>query len=131
DPQGLPLAGGRAVFTPSQPLTDVTDLMIIAAQPLTVPFAGGMPPVVSLLATDNGNPQPGGWTWGVSFTVKGAPLAYSFYLPAGPASFTMTSASPVLSWTAGGGLMSLPVGTGVKLSGGSLPAGFSEGITYY
>ena len=129
--QGSVLSGGNAVFTPSQPLTDIADSMIIAAQPLTVPFGGTMAPVVSLLATDNGNPQPGGWTWGVSFTAKGAPAAFSFFLPAGPAAFAMESGSPTVTWSAGGGLMSLPVGTGVQLSGGSLPGGFSQGTTYY
>ncbi|MGH3165250.1 MAG: hypothetical protein ACRDN0_05070, partial [Trebonia sp.] len=72
-----------------------------------------------------------GWTWGVCFTAKGAPAAYSFFLPAGPASFSMSGSSATVTWTAGGGLMSLPAGTGVKLSGNSLPGGFSAGTTYY
>lgn len=131
-PQGAPLCGGAAVLTPSQPLTDVTDQMVIAAQPLPpVQFTGGMPPAPQILATDNGNPQPAGWTWGISFTAKGAPAPFSFYLPAGPASFTAEDDSAALAWTSGGGLMSLPVGTGVKLSGDSLPGGFSAGTTYY
>lgn len=131
DPQGNPLSGGSAVFTPSVPLTDVADQMVIAAQQLTVPFPGLTSPSVLLLATDNGNPQPAGWTWGVTFTAKGAPAGYSFYLPAGPASFTAASGSPSIAWTAGGGLMSLPVGTGVKLTGTSLPGGFTAGTLYY
>ncbi len=131
DPQGSPLAGGNAVFTPAVPLTDVADQMVIANQSLTVPFPGMVSPAVMLLATDNGNPTPAGWTWGVSFTVKGAPQPYSFYLPAGPAAFTMASGSASLTWTPGGGLMSLPVGTGVKLSGTGLPGGFSAGTMYY
>lgn len=130
-PQGAPASGGNAVFTPSQALTDIADAMVITAQPLQVPFTGSVPPALLLLATDNGNPQPAGWTWGVSFSAKGAPAPYSFYLPAGPAAISATSGSPVIAWTAGGGLMSLPVGTGVTLAGGSLPGGFSAGTTYY
>jgi hypothetical protein len=42
----------------------------------------------------------------------------------------MASDSATVTWSPGGGLMSLPVGTGVKLSGDSLPGGLSEGITY-
>lgn len=131
DFQGSPLSGGNAVLTPSWPLGDVPNQMTLAARPLPVPFAGLMPPAVSLLATDNESSQPTGWTWAVCFTAKGAPAAFSFYLPAGPASFTVTGTTATVEWTPGGGLMALPVGTGVQLSGDSLPAGFSQGLTYY
>jgi hypothetical protein len=132
DPQGSPLSGGTAEFTQSWPLGDMVNQQIVAARPLKVPFPGSaVLPQVSLLATDNDSAQPAGWTWGITFTAKGAPSPFSFLLPAGPAAFTMDNASATVSWTPGGGLMSLPVGTGVRVSGDSLPAGLSEGITYF
>lgn len=129
--QGSVVPGGVAVLTPSVVLTDVTDGQVIAAQPLTVQLPGAIPNAVTLLATDNTAPAPSGWTWGISFTAQGAPPSFSFFLPAGPASFTVTGSSATLTWTAGGGITSIPVGTGVQLSGGSLPGGFSAGVTYY
>jgi hypothetical protein len=59
------------------------------------------------------------------------------YAPAGSCPFTVTDASPaVFTWTpaetfAAAGLTMLPDGTGITLSGGSLPAPFVAGITYW
>ena len=131
DFQGLPLSGGKACLTPSWPLGDVPNQMVNAARPVEVPFAGGIPPAVPLLATDGQSAQPAGWTWQWSATAKGAPQKFSFLLPAGPVPVTVGNASETVSWSAGGGVMSLPVGTGVQLSGGSLPGGFSPAVTYY
>jgi len=53
-------------------------------------------------------------------------------LPAGPAAFTATHATPaVFTWTPTSALTKLPNGTGVQLSGGSLPAPFVAATTYY
>ena len=131
DAQGSPVAGGKATFTPSAPLADIASQMIITAQPFTVPFAGIVSPQVSLLATDSGDTQPWDWTWRADFTVKGGPAPFDFVLPAGPATFTAQAGSATLTWTPGGALMMIPVGTGVRLSGPDLPPGFSEGITYF
>jgi hypothetical protein len=134
--QGAVVQGGFATFTQAAVLTDAPDREIIVAQPLTVPFGGVMLPQLALLATDNTAPLPNGWSWAVAFNVTGAPPGFNFFLPAGPASFTATNASPaVFTWTSPGAqawqLQSLPNGTGVQLSGGSLPTGFSAATMYY
>jgi hypothetical protein len=130
--QGTVVGGGFATFTQAAVLTDVPDLEVIVAQPLKVPFGGIMPPQIELLATDNAAPQPGAWSWSVAFQVTGAPAGFSFFLPAGPASFTATHATPaVFTWTPTSALTSLVNGTGVQLSGGSLPGGFTAATTYY
>jgi hypothetical protein len=135
DLMGKPLDRGQACLTPSVALTDVPDMQVIPPLPVNVRFGGGQPPVAVLLASDNGGPQPAGWSWSVSVTVPGLD-PWSFYAPAGPASFTASSAGPcVFTWTSAGDdawqLQQLPDGTGVQLSGDALPGGFAEGATYY
>jgi hypothetical protein len=127
---------GTASFVPSSVLDD-PGVEVTGQMPVTTSFRAGSLPAVSLLATDNPGPLPAGWTWGITFAgITGAPAAFSFFLPAGPAAFTATDAAPaVFTWTPPGSepwqLQSLPDGTGVQLSGASLPGGFSAGTTYY
>ena len=127
-----PIAYGSASFTPDAALTDPTDQVIVTQQPVTASFGQGGFPSVQLLPTDNAHLQPSGWAWGAAFNVQGGLTSYFFMLPAGPASFTATNASPaVFTWTPTAALTALPNGTGVQLSGGSLPAGFVAATTYY
>jgi hypothetical protein len=122
-------ARGSVTLTPSGWLTDSADELLIPPEPqgIILPAAGTFS--VSLLATDNPAPQPQGWTWAASIQLPGiSAYGFSFALPAGPLSFTAAGAAPCV-FTAPGS--SLAAGTGVRLSGGSLPGGFASGITYY
>jgi hypothetical protein len=120
---------GTATFTPSAVLTDA-GVEVTGQMPVTVSFRAGSLPAATLLATDNSGPLPSGWTWGVTFAgITGAPAAFSFELAAAAVSFTASDGSPCV-FTVGSGPAPLD-GTGVQLSGGSLPAGFSTGTTYY
>lgn len=134
DPQGNPLRQGSAQLTPSAGLTDTADMQVVPPAPVPVTFTGGSPPAVTLLASDS-PAQPAGWTWDLTFTVPGALAPFSVYIPAGPVAFTATSAQPaVLTWTPSAdawGVRSLPDGTGVQLSGASVPEGFAAGAVYY
>jgi hypothetical protein len=134
DGGGNQVVRGQAAFTPSMTLVDAPDQMWIPPAPQTAVFGSYGPPKVKLLAPDSPGPQPAGWTWGIAFTgVPGSPAGYSIAPFAGPVAFTATDATPcVFTFTpVSGGLSSLPNGTGVQLSGGSLPAGFSASVTYY
>ncbi len=131
----LESGGGYEYFIPSTFLTDTVDHQLVTQSPISARLAGDVLPTVSLLATDNANFGPSGWTWATSFSgqppVPGNMGPFSFYLPAGPAAFTATNANPcVFTWTPTAALTSLPNGTGVKLSG-SPPTGFTAGTTYY
>ena len=124
----IPGRACSASFVPSAVLTDpgagITD-----QAPVSVAFSGTGEPAVSLLATDNPGPMPSGWTWGTAFTGPGMPGPFSFFLAAAPDTFTATDASPCVFTLAG---TDAPfAGTGVQLSGGSQPAGFTAGTTYY
>lgn len=130
---GNPITQGTAALTPTQLLVDSPDQQYIPQAPVTVAFGAlGLPPVL-LLATDSASPEPPGWAWGLAFSgVPGNPPSFSVQVPAGPATFTATNASPcVFTWTPTSALTSIPNGAGVKLSGGSLPAGFASGTTYF
>lgn len=83
DGGGSQLTRGTATFTPSVVLTDPTDQEWIPPAPVAVQFREGLAsPQVHLLATDNGNVTPSGWTWAVSFqNVPGTPAGFSFFLP--------------------------------------------------
>jgi hypothetical protein len=131
DGSGAPLNRGLASFVPSVFLTDPVDNADIPQAPLGAQFTGAFPSV-SLLATDNASVAPSGWAWNVSFiVVPGNPSSFSFFLPAGPVSFTATSASPaVFTFTPTSQFTAMPASTGVQLSG-SPPAGFTSGATYY
>jgi hypothetical protein len=136
DGEGNQLRGGAALLTPSVALTDAADMQIVPPASAVADFRPGITPSVTLLASDNTGPQPAGWSWGIEAKVPGGLNPWSFYVPAGPVSFTATSANPcTFTWSSPGGeawqLQQLPVGTGVQLSGGSLPSGFAAGATYF
>ena len=101
DGQGNVPASGTATFTPSAVLTDA-GVEIIGQQPVTAVFHAAALPTVKLLATDNSDPAPAGWTWSVSFSgITGAPAAFSFFLPyTGGSSQVLSSLAPVASGTA-------------------------------
>ncbi|MGH3205923.1 MAG: hypothetical protein ACRDP5_28310 [Streptosporangiaceae bacterium] len=125
---GNPVLGGSAILVPSAQLTDTADNLLVTQAPISAVFVGSLP-VVKLLATDNGALAPSGWAWTISFsTVPGNPAPWSFFLPASQMSFTATNASPAVFTVTD---TAYPDGTGVQLSGGSLPAGFTAGTTYY
>jgi hypothetical protein len=135
DGEGNQLRAGTAVITPSSALTDVPDMQVIPPASAIADFRPGVTPMVRLLASDNAGPQPAGWAWGIEAKVPGGLEPWSFFVPAGPVSFTATSACPaVFTWSPGSEpyqVLSLPDGTGVQLSGGSLPSGFAAGATYF
>jgi hypothetical protein len=130
---GSAITHGTAWFSPSVTLTDVPDGMFVPQGPVPAEFRSRVSPTVSLLATDDANVQPSGWAWGVQFAyIPGNPASYNFFLPAGPASFAAAAGTPcVLGWGTTTALTSLPDGTGVQLSGGSVPSAFSTAATYY
>jgi hypothetical protein len=124
----LPGRTCSAAFVPSAVLTDA-GVAITDQAPVNVAFSGVSEPSVSLLPTDAAGPMPAGWTWGVTFSGTGMPGPFSFFLPAGADTFTATDASPCVFTLAE---TDAPfAGTGVQISGGSLPAGFEAGTTYY
>ena len=120
DGQGNFPVSGLATFTPSAVLTDA-GAEIVGQQPVVAVFHAAGVPSVSLLATDNSGPLPGGWTWSVSFSgITGAPAAFSFFLPfSGGASQLLSSLIPVSSGSSFQGYMPL---TGGQFSGGVDPA---------
>jgi hypothetical protein len=130
---GNPITQGTASLTPTQLLVDSPDQQYIPQAPVPVTFGALGLPAVLLLATDSASPEPPGWAWALAFSgVPGNPPSFSVQVPAGPASFTATHAAPcVFTWTPTSALTSIPNGAGVKLSGGSLPAGFASGTTYF
>lgn len=80
DGQGNELKTGNVIFTPSVQLTDTVEHELITRAQLQVSLVGGSP-VVKLLATDNGNLNPSGWSWDVTFqNVPGNPPEFSFHL---------------------------------------------------
>jgi hypothetical protein len=126
---------GRAVLTPSVFLTGSAGNPDIPQAPIGAQFAGSTYPQVSLLPTDSPNVSPAGWGWDISFVVvPGNPAGWSFFLPAGPAAFAATDASPcVFTWTPPGSepwqLQSLPDSTGIQLPASF--GGFEANQTYY
>lgn len=132
DAAGNPITTGSAVFTPTSRILAGPQELVQA--PVTVALGSGPFPVsASLCPTDLPGAVPTGWAWQVAFQlVPGNPRSYTFLAPAGPVSFTAVSGSPgVITWTATSALSSLPNGTGVQLSGTSLPGGVASGVTYF
>ena len=81
DAAGNPVIRGTATLTPNSSLVDVTDQMDITPYVPQVTFRPGSLPQVKLLATDNANVAPSGWSWTLTFSgVPGNPPARSFYL---------------------------------------------------
>jgi hypothetical protein len=127
-------SGGFLYFSPSSTEVDSIDGVTLSS-PVGVEFQGQVPQI-SLAATDNANFAPSGWSWkgafGLNPEITDPPAAFTFFLPAGPAAFTATHASPaVFTWTPTTALTAIANGTSVQLSGGSLPGGFSAATTYY
>lgn len=126
---------GMASWSPSMELPDPADRMLVGQAPVTAGFGSDSPPSVQLVPNDAIGPQQGngtpGWTWDVTYQwVPGAPATASYYVCAGPASFTATDAAPsVFTWTPTGALTTLPNGTGVRLSAAT--GGFETATTYY
>jgi hypothetical protein len=135
DGQGRQLSGGQAVLRPSWALNDVPDMQVIPPAAAVGTFAPRTTPAVQLLASDSPGPQPAAWTWDIEFSVPGRLGPRSVFAPAGPVAFTAAGGSPaVFTWTPGGEayqVQQLPAGTGVRLSGGSLPGGFQAGAVYF
>src|ERR1700733_12577255 len=127
-----PVSRGMAVLVPSVQLTDAADGLLVAQAPVGGQFAGGTFPQVNLFATDSPGLAPAGWAWDISFVVvPGNPAPYSFFLPAGPVSFTATDGSPCVVTISPG--TSFPAGmpwnAGVQLSASF--GGLVAGTTYY
>lgn len=134
DLAGDEVTTGEAVFTPTSAAVSADGTTELLAAPVTVDLSEGMfPRSAALLPTDVAGVQPSALAWQVSFPgVPGAPQPFTFLAPAGPVSFTGATGTPgILTWTATPALTRLPNGTGVKLAGGSLPAGVTAGTTYY
>lgn len=130
DASGAFLSGGSASIAPNTVLSAPADTEWVPSAPVTAAFTiFAAAPTVRLLATDNADISPSGWAYTVSFTgVSGNPAAFSFFIPAGPWTFTATNASPCVFTSSG----TAPANnTAVTLAGGSLPAGFNSTTTYY
>lgn len=75
---------GYVQIEPSARLPDPADQAIIGQAPVTGSFGSATVPQVQLVGTDQAGPQPGGWTYSITYYhVPGIPLGYSwsFYLP--------------------------------------------------
>lgn len=126
---------GYVNFTPTSTIEDSGTGLQVSTPMVSAQFTGGSYPTATLLATDWSTYLPANWTWAVSYTnLSGpnVPAPFTFYLPSGPASFTATQSSPcVFTWTPTTQMTTLPNGTGIQLTGGGLPGGFSSSTTYY
>jgi hypothetical protein len=129
DPSGAPLAG-HITFTPSAQLTDSTGTTVIPAYPKQYNLsASGKFTTDALVATDNADITPANWTYLVTLALQNLPTtSWNAQIPAAPFSFTATNATPCVFTAAGSAYSN---GSPVKLAGGSLPAGFTAGTTYF
>ena len=128
DGEGNPLSG-TLQFAPSAPLADSTDMKVVRQAQVIFTLSAQGTFSAALYATDDASLVPSGWCWTVKESISGLPAAlWNFFLPASPASFTATSATPCVFTAAG---TDFADGTGVVLTGGSLPAGFTASTTYY
>lgn len=130
DAGGNPLNRGMVAIAPSVVLTGSAPTPgEIPQAPVAAQLVGTAWPSVSLLPTDTPGVLPSGWGYTTTYiTVPGNPPSWSFFLPAGPVSFTATHASPaVFTFTPTSALTSLANGTELLLAGGSLPGGFAPG----
>lgn len=133
-------SGVFAYYAPNETVLDPTDGITLNTAPQVVAFNGALQSP-ALYATDNPNMSPANWSYSLSFSqnplVPGSPAPLTnFQVPAGPLTYTATSASPCVvtpaytsAFTAAfpGGL---PNGTGVEFTSGT-PAGFTVNTTYY
>lgn len=127
DGSSAPACGVTAEFTPSALAGDTPDGPVRAALNRPGGYQSAM-----LVPTDTAGARTAGWAYYAEFSgVPGLPSSFWFQVPAGPAAYTCTSATPgVFTWTATTQLTSLPNGTGIQLSG-SVPAGLLSGVTYF
>jgi hypothetical protein len=132
DGEGNPLSG-VVQFVPSVPLADPADLQVVRQAQINVTVGANGTFSAALYATDNANLEPPGWAWTVTEFLAGVPqsryTSWSFYLPSAATTFTATNASPCVFTAASG--TAYANGTGVTLSGASLPAGFTAGTVYF
>lgn len=139
---GSVAAGARAIFTPSAWLTDTSDTLLIPPAPVQVTLDGNGKFSVSLLATDNGAPQPAGWTWTAEFIgIPGVPeLSFSFFLAHAtgatqdisslaqvPAVTPVQAYLPLPTGTATSGLVPIASGSGEGSAWGTPPGGAPSG----
>jgi hypothetical protein len=128
------IQAGTAYLLPSVPLTDTTDHLFVWQTPLPVSLLlpEGAPeswlPSVTLYSCDSTSFSQSGWTWKISFEAPAAPPPFGFVLDASPFSFTATHATPAVFTAVGSAYAN---GAMVVLSGGSVPAGFTAGTTYF
>jgi lysophospholipase L1-like esterase len=120
---------GRVTVTPSTTLTDATGKVAVYPQGRVYQLAAGTFTSDPLAPTDAATLSPAGWTYSVKVELQNAvPYSFSVLLAAAPFSFTATNATPAVFTAAGSAYAS---GTPVKLTGSSLPAGFTAGVIYY
>lgn len=122
-------AGATAIFTPSNWLTDATNKLVIPPAPVQLTLDGNGKFSVSLLATDNGAPQPSGWQWTVEFIgiPSVAEYNFSFFLPfSGGATQDISTIVPAQAVTAMSAYLPLPSGTPTN---GQVPIATGNGET--
>lgn len=81
DASGNLFSTGAASFTPSGVLKDTVDHEVITQVAISAPFKASGSPTVKLLATDNVNVSPVGWTWSFSPPSGSGMSSFSFFLP--------------------------------------------------
>lgn len=107
DPDGIPLAGLIIRFTPSAtvfknvtaspgPVTIVADPIAVTTNEDGVLIGPDGIPGVRLVATDDPDLNPTGWTWRVSISGTGQTISFSFVLPT-DATVDLTTLVPVPS----------------------------------
>jgi hypothetical protein len=121
---------GKITFTPSTTLTDTTGRVVVYPLGRTYQFTAGQFTTDPLAPTDATTLSPAGqWEYTVRLELQNLPPAtYSVLIPAAPFSFTATNAAPCVFTATGSAYAN---GNAVTLTGGSLPAGFTAGTTYY
>jgi hypothetical protein len=91
EPEGTPIAGMSIVFTPSITLArslSANTIIALRSFPAVTDSTGtligpdGLPGIM-LLATDDVDMDPSGWTWRADITGSGVSMSFSFSLPEG------------------------------------------------
>lgn len=81
DGAGAAVVTGSVTCTPSIPLTDSTDHVVLTRAPVTVKLFGNPVPVVQLAATDNSGFGSSPWGWLIQPLFPGAPPGRVYLLP--------------------------------------------------
>jgi parallel beta-helix repeat protein len=124
------ISSGSATLVPSAQLADVVDQAGIVLSPLTVGFHADASPMIQIIPTDNENISPSNWAWQITFdNVPGAPEPYYFSIDGSGTYFSFTASASGSTFTAPGS--SFTNGTGVVLTGSSLPPNFWPNTIYY